>query len=153
MIRILANRGQRGSAGLPLPELLDLGRLPRGHSSNSALAAPAGFQPPPGIVTRGYADPPQTVFAAAQAAALAQPRTVLHRAFVDSLQAHFVARSAVLGFPDLIALQVLPGAEGGSQLVLWSRSVHGRYDFGVNRRRLAAWMSAIDAALPNQGKP
>ena len=153
MIRFLVNRGQRGSAGLPPPELLDPGHLPGGGSSNSALAAPAGFQPPPDIVTRTYAGPPQAVFTAAQATALSQPRTVLHRVFPDALQAHFVARSAVLGFPDLIALQVLHGADGGSQLVLWSRSVHGRYDFGVNHKRLVAWVSAIDAALPSQGKP
>ena len=149
MSRFLPNLGQRGSAGLPPPGLLDVRRLPGARSSNSALAAPAGFQPPPDLVTRPFGAPPPAVFAAASAAALSQPRTTLHREFAGALQAHFVARSALLGFPDLVALQVLPGADGGSQLVIWSRSVYGRYDLGVNRRRLAAWVSAIDAALPN----
>lgn len=145
--------GRRGSAGLPSPELLDIGRLPRGHSSNSALAAPAQFQPPPDIVTRDYSAGPQHVFGAVKATALSQPRTVLHREFADALQAHFVARSAILGFPDLVVLQVLSGGNKGSQVVIWSRSVYGRYDFGVNRKRLVAWLSAIDAALPNRNDP
>lgn len=123
------------------------------HSPNSALAAPAGFQPPPDVVTHDYGAVPQQVFAAAKAAALSQPRTVLQREFADALQAHFVARSAIIGFPDLVTLQVLSRAERGSQVVIWSRSVYGRYDFGVNRKRLVAWVSAIDAALPNREGP
>jgi uncharacterized protein (DUF1499 family) len=35
-----------------------------------------------------------------------------------------------------------------SGLILWSRSIYGRSDFGVNRARLAAWLAALDAALP-----
>jgi uncharacterized protein (DUF1499 family) len=75
--------------------------------------------------------------------ALAQPRTTLHAAFDDRLQAHFVARSALLNFPDLIAVQVTPD----SGLILWSRSLYGRSDFGVNRARLETWLAALEAEL------
>jgi len=34
-----------------------------------------------------------------------------------------------------------------STLVLWSRSVYGRSDLGVNRRRLTAWLGALDTTL------
>jgi hypothetical protein len=34
--------------------------------------------------------------------------------------------------------------------VLWSRSVYGRSDLGVNRARLTAWLAALDAALPTR---
>lgn len=93
------------------------------------------------------------MFSAAQAAILSQPRTVPHREFAGALQTHFVARSAVIGFPDLVMLQVLPSPKGGSQIVIWSRSVYGRYDLGVNRTRVAAWVSAIEAALPTREEP
>ncbi len=147
MGRFFPGLGEQGSAGLPSPELLDMSHLPRSRSSNTALAAPAGFQPSPDVLTHNYDVAPEKVFAAAQAAVLAQPRTVLQREFTAALQAHYVVRSAVAGFPDLVMLQVLPAADKGSQFVIWSRSVYGRYDFGVNRKRLVAWLSAIDAML------
>lgn len=132
-----------GAEGLPAPEPMDMGRLARPATPNTALAAPAGFAPAPDIATRRYPVPPDRLFAAIRAVALAQPRTVLHAAFDDRLQAHFVARSALMNYPDLIAVQVTPESE----LVLWSRSVYGRSDFGVNRARLAAWLGALEAQL------
>lgn len=153
MSRLLPSLGWQGSAGLQAPDLVDFERLPRTHPSNSALAAPSDFRPPPDLATQDYRVTPQAMFAAAQAAVLAQPRTVPHGEFPDALQAHFVVRSAVIGFPDLVVLQVLPSPGNSSQIVIWSRSVYGRYDFGVNRRRLIAWLSAIEAALPSRKDP
>lgn len=132
-----------GADGLPPPEPMDMARLVRPATPNTALAAPAGFAPAPDIATRRYPVPPGELFAAIRRVALAQPRTVLHAAYDDRLQAHFVARSALLNFPDLIALQVTPESE----LILWSRSLYGRSDFGVNRTRLTAWIAALDTAL------
>jgi uncharacterized protein (DUF1499 family) len=64
-------------------------------------------------------------------------------AYPDQLQAHFVARSALLNFPDLIAVQVQPD----STVVLYSRSVYGYSDLGVNRRRLESWVTALNETL------
>ena len=133
-----------GADGLPVPEPMDMARLSRPGTPNTALAAPPGFAPAPDIETRRYPAPPEQLYAAIRSVALAQPRTHLHAVFDGQLQAHFVARSALLNYPDLIAVQVTP--ESG--LILWSRSVYGRSDFGVNRARLAAWLAALDAALP-----
>ena len=83
--------------------------------------------------------PPRQLYETLRRVALAQPRTFAHAAYDERLQAHFVARSRVFNFPDLIAVQVTP--ESG--LILWSRSVYGRGDFGVNRKRLQAWLAAL----------
>ena len=56
-----------------------------------------------------------------------------------------MARSAVFGFPDLVTIQVLPHGASQSSLILWSRSVYGSSDFGVNRARVAAWLAALQA--------
>lgn len=133
-----------GADGLPVPEPRDMARLSRPGTPNTALAAPPGFTPAPDIETRRYSVPPERLYAAIRSVALAQPRTHLHAAFDVRMQAHFVARSALLNYPDLIAVQVTP--ESG--VILWSRSIYGRSDFGVNRARLAAWLAALDAALP-----
>ena len=133
-----------GAEGVPVPPPMDMAALVRPATPNTALAAPAGFRPAPDIVTRPYGVPPQQLYEAVRRVALAQPRTYAHVAYDDRLQAHFVARSAVFNFPDLIAVQVTP--ECG--LILWSRSVYGESDLGVNRKRLQAWLAALDAALP-----
>ncbi len=132
-----------GAEGLDVPALMDMSHLVRPSSPNTALAAPQGFRPEPDIATPRYALPPERLFAAVSAVALAQPRTFAHASFPGALQAHFVARSALLNFPDLITVQVTPQSE----LIIWSRSVYGHSDFGVNRRRVADWLKALDARL------
>jgi len=134
-----------GTEGLDVPAPMDMSRLVRPASPNAALAAPAGFQPAPDIVTQRYALPPARLYAAITEVALAQPRSFAHASFADILQAHFVARSALMNYPDLVTVQVTP--ESG--LVIWSRSVYGRSDFGVNRRRIETWLQALDADLAN----
>lgn len=129
-------------------ELQDIGALARPGSPNSALAAPRGFHLPPDLVTPDYQPEPRELFATMGRVALTQPRTSLRGVFEPESQAHYVIRSAVFGFPDLVLVQALPGAAGGSGLVLYSRSVHGRYDFGVNLARLKRWLAALDAEIP-----
>ena len=58
----------------------------------------------------------------------------------------FRQRSAVFGFPDLISVRFLD-ADDGSTLAVYSRSVYGYYDFGVNRRRVEDWVARLQARL------
>lgn len=145
-----------GAGGLPVPAPLDLARLERPATPNTALAGPAAGEPPgtatpttpaPDIVTPLYHVPAARLFDAIRAIALSQPRTYVAATYPDQLQAHFVARSAVFNFPDLITAQVQPAGPDTSTLVLYSRSVYGRSDLGVNRRRLVGWLAALDASL------
>ncbi len=140
---VLPGCSGHGAEGVPVPPPMDMTHLTRPATANTALAAPAGFSPAPDIVTHAYAVPPERLYAAIRTVAAAQPRTYPQVAYDDRMQAHFVARSAVFNFPDLIAAQVQPD----STLILWSRSVYGAGDLGVNRRRLTAWLAALDATL------
>ncbi len=132
-----------GAEGLPPPPPADVSHIVRPATPNTALAAPSGFSPAPDIVTRRYAVPASILYATIKKVALAEPRTYLQIAYDDRMQADYVARSRVFNFPDLITVQVRPDAT----LILWSRSVYGRSDFGVNRARLTAWLKALDTAL------
>lgn len=132
-----------GAAGLPPPAPLDFNTLRLPRPPNSALAAPPGMHLHPNILTRPRDLPPARLFDLCKRTFLAQPATFLHADFPDRLQAHFVARTPRCNFPDLIALQVTPD----SMPALYSRSVYGRLDFNANRRRLVAWLAALDAAL------
>lgn len=132
-----------GAAGLPVPKLMDMQHLARPASPNSALAAPAGSQPAPDLVTPRFSLPAPRLYDLLVAVAEEQPRTFMAAQYVAQLQAHFVARSALLNFPDLITAQVAEAGPDASTLVLYSRSVYGYSDLGVNRKRLSTWLAAI----------
>ena len=138
----------QGAQGVMVPVApASLRGIVRPGSPNHALAAPAGFSPAPDLVTPTYAVPAATLLAAVDAVALAQRRVFpLPGRAEMAWRRDYVARSAVFNFPDLVAVEVLPG-DGGAGLVLWSRSVYGRSDLGANRRRLAAWLAALDRRL------
>jgi hypothetical protein len=132
-----------GAEGLPPPALLDFAALRRPRPGNSALAAPPGLRVLPDIITRLRDLPPRALYGKLKQVALAQPRTFPHGEFADQLQAHYVVRSVLCNFPDLVAIQITPD----SFPALYSRSMYGRSDFGVNRKRLVAWLAALDAVL------
>ena len=135
-----------GTDGLATPPPMDMMGLIRPRTPNTALAAPAGFTPAPDVTTPVYPQPAARLFAAICGVAAHQPRTFKQVAFDDRLQAHFVVRSALLGFPDLVTVQAIPQGDAAATLIVWSRSVYGGSDLGVNRRRVDAWLAALDAA-------
>lgn len=70
--------------------------------------------------------------------ALASPRTTVLAGSVDSGRITYVARSAVIGFPDYITVQ-----QSGDVLKLFSRLRFGRSDFGVNKDRVDGWITQL----------
>jgi uncharacterized protein (DUF1499 family) len=140
--------GAPGAQGLPTPPPGTLAALQRPASPNSALAAAADFKPTADIVLPVYHLPPAQLFAAIEAVAASEPRVFVQIVYPATLEAHWVARSALLNFPDLIVAQVSPAGKDSSTLTLYSRSVYGSSDLGVNRKRLQAWIAALNARLP-----
>ena len=136
----------RGVAGLPEPEPLDFARLELPRSPNACLAAPPGFAAAAQLETPLYPVPPERLFEVLQALAQSYPRTWLLRAWPDRAQAQWVERSAWLGFPDLINAAAV-AREGGSGLVIYSRSLVGWSDLGVNRKRVEAWIAGLEMAV------
>jgi uncharacterized protein (DUF1499 family) len=139
--------GATGAHGLPMPRPMDVTHIVRPASPNTALAAPSGFIPPPDIVTPVYPVPADRLYASIQDVAAAQPRTFAAATYPDRLQAEWVARSAVFNFPDMIMAQVSPAGRNKATMVLYSRSVYGYADLGVNRHRLAAWLAALSRTI------
>jgi uncharacterized protein (DUF1499 family) len=140
--------GFPGAEGLPTPPLMDTAHIVRPPSPNTALAAPAGFDPPPDIVTPRYGVPAERLFGLIRTVAASQPRSFQAALYPDQLQAHYVGRSALLNFPDLVTVAVRPDGAASSTMILYSRSIYGRSDFGVNRARVEAWLGALRSKLP-----
>jgi uncharacterized protein (DUF1499 family) len=149
---VLPACGVRGAQGLPPPQPIDMQRIERPASPNTALAGPAGSVPPPDIVTPAHPMPADRLQGAVRAVAAAQPRTFLAADYPARRQTHWVVRSAVFNFPDLVTAQIADAGADSSTLVLYSRSVYGRSDFGVNRQRLIDWLAALQTKINQPGE-
>ncbi len=139
--------GAEGANGLPAPQPMDMAAIVRPASPNTALAGPAGVSPAPDIATPIFSVPPARLYAAIRAVAGEQPRTYPAAHYDERLQAHYVVRSAALNFPDLVTVSVSGPSLGPSTLVVYSRSVYGRSDFGANRKRVEAWLAALNTTI------
>ena len=135
--------GADGAAGLPVPVPMDMTRIERPATPNTFLAGPAGMTPRPDVETDEQALPASALYDNLRVLFSGQPRTYIAAEFRDRLQIHFVVRSALLNYPDLVTVQVNMPAPDRSMLIIWSRSVYGRSDFGVNRTRTLAWLAAL----------
>jgi uncharacterized protein (DUF1499 family) len=145
---ILPACGFPAAEGVPAPAPIDTAGIVRPASPNTALAAPQGFTPPSDIITPPYPLPADRLFTMLQDAISSQPRTYQAAVYPDRLQAQYVARSAVFNFPDLIVVQVTKITSDSSTLIVYSRSVYGHSDLGVNRKRVSAWLAALQKKLP-----
>jgi len=125
----------------------NISEIRRPTSPNTCLAGPAGFMPAPDLQTRRFDVAPAQLLAAMRGVIMAQPRLTALADDPKRLRADYVVRSRVFGFPDIVLVQALTAGGGQSDLVVYSYSLKGRYDFGVNRGRVKALLSALDGAL------
>lgn len=78
---------------------------------------------------------------------ISQPRVSHTLADEAGLYDDFVVRSALFRFPDLISVQAIDAGGGKSTLAIYSRSVYGRSDLGVNRARCLGWLARLNGAV------
>ena len=62
-------------------------------------------------------------------------------------QVTWVQRSARFRFPDIVTVRFIPLSPTRSTLAIYSRSVYGRADFGVNRARVEDWLGKLRQSL------
>ena len=63
------------------------------------------------------------------------------------MQVDYVQRSARFRFPDIITVRFVELSASRSTLAIYSRSVYGHSDFGVNKRRVEGWIQKLRAAV------
>lgn len=136
----------RGAGGLPPPEPVDFASLVLPRSPNACLAAPAGAHPGAQITTPPLPADAATAWPILRRLGGQFPRTFRFGEWPERRQAQWVVRSALFRFPDIVAAELVPGVAGAG-LFLYSRSLFGWSDLGVNRRRVEAWLAALEAAL------
>ena len=126
---------------------VDWATLTRHPTPNDALICPAG-RCPNAKADEGpkvYPLAPGELLARVKQIALAEPDTKeLPCEPRCDCTARFVQYTRLMRFPDTIDVETLPAGEGRSTLAVYSRSLVGRKDFGVNRARLSRWLTALD---------
>lgn len=123
--------------------------LQRRASPNDALACAPDLCP-----ARSDLVPPEfAVDAVALRQAFSQmigtePRVEHVASDAASLTDRFVQRSAFLRFPDTVVARFFDRPGGHSTVALYSRSLVGRSDFGVNRARIERWLGKLARSVP-----
>ncbi len=77
----------------------------------------------------------------------AQPRVELLAEDEDGQQFDYVQRSARFRFPDIITVRFISVPPSKSTLAIYSRAVYGKSDFGMNRKRIEAWLKNLREGL------
>ncbi len=77
----------------------------------------------------------------------AQPRVELLAKDEDGRQIDYIQRSARFRFPDIITVRFISVSPSQSALAIYSRSIYGESDFGVNRERIDAWLAILREGL------
>lgn len=132
-------------ADRPFP--IDFEALIPATSPNRWLVLPEGFKAAaaPDQTSPVWAGAePAALLDAFKTAALAAPRTQLVQEGQEQIE--LVQRSLIFRFPDYITAQAV-AVEGGAALCLYSRSMVGYSDMGVNAKRIRAWLEAVPNPL------
>jgi uncharacterized protein (DUF1499 family) len=132
-----------------MPDRVDFATVKSPRTPNTYLTAPDG------LCRNARIDAAAPIFDAPAARlrqeflsmVVAEPRCSHSLADEQALYDDFVIRSAIFGFPDLISVQFLDLKGNRSTLALYSRSVYGRWDLGVNRTRAEGWLQRLAATI------
>ncbi len=89
-----------------------------------------------------HPEPAADLLARLDSIATATPRTTRLAGSAETGRITWITRSAVWGFPDFTTAQATPTPEG-TRLDLFARPRFGDYDWGVNAKRLAGWLTGL----------
>lgn len=75
--------------------------------------------------------------------ALAQGDTELQRRHDHPPQDDYVVRTNIMRYPDIVTVRFIELGPNSSTLAIYSRSVYGHSDFGVNEKRVRNWLNFL----------
>ncbi|GGH28377.1 hypothetical protein GCM10007036_37540 [Alsobacter metallidurans] len=121
---------------------VDFAHLARRPGRNDALVCPAAFcAAPVDLIPPRYAATADELLATLRSLILANPDARLAASSADELRDRYVVRTPLMRFPDTVEAVALPAGEGGATLAIYSRSLVGSSDFGVNLKRVKGWLA------------
>lgn len=125
---------------------LDFKALKKSRKPNNFLMAPNGLCPfPPREESPVFKISVDRLAGLLEEIALSLPNTE-KLSMIETegdKQIEFVQYSRGIGFPDTITVRFIDAGEGQSTLAIYSRAHYGYRDFGVNKKRVMAWMKKL----------
>jgi uncharacterized protein (DUF1499 family) len=126
-----------------VPEV-DFTSLKRGPTPNQYLLCLAGMCTTETDGAAPVFDVPADQLQVAWDAMIAeQPRTQVLRRDLSNMEVDYVQRSRLMRFPDIITVRFVPLDDAHSTLAVYSRSVYGKGDMGVNHTRIDDWLAKL----------
>jgi uncharacterized protein (DUF1499 family) len=134
---------------------IDFATLRRRSTPNDALICPPAHcsLARPDHAAKTYDMPAAELSRRLTQVALAEPDTHALPCDPPCGLLRFVQYSRVMRFPDTVDVEVLPSGDARSTLAIYSRSLVGYSDLGVNRARIERWLAALDKAHHPFGPP
>ena len=134
-----------------MTELIDLATARPTGKPNCCLVLPKGWGTGPAHRESPAFNADATTLAQAASDLLAStPRTEILARSPDGLQIEAAERSRLFRFVDRISLRAVPAGTDRSSVALFSRSLVGYWDLGVNRKRVERLLERLGTSL-NQG--
>ncbi len=128
-------------------ERTDFDTIKLGDKTNQHLVCPPGYC---GSEPHGFSPifdiPLDGLRNSWRAFAAGRPRTEIIAESEDGLQVDYVQRSARFRFPDIVTVRFISLSPTQSTFAIFSRSIYGRSDFGVNRKRVERWLRIFRAS-------
>jgi uncharacterized protein (DUF1499 family) len=126
---------------------LDFARFTKIARPNQFLALPAGFASAehPDATVGQFQATIDEVRDAWLEILRSEPRVSHIRQSDGQIEA--IQRSALMGFPDWITAQPINLGENQASICVFSRAKFGMRDFGVNEKRVLAWLSQLSTKL------
>lgn len=128
--------------------VIDFATLQRADTPNQYLACPNDL-------CRAYIDDLPPVYSASladvreawEAMLKDEPRVKELRRDDTGTQIDYVQRSRLLRFPDLITIRFIALDAKRTTLAIYSRSIYGQGDMGVNKERIRDWIAKLNTML------
>jgi uncharacterized protein (DUF1499 family) len=111
---------------------------------NQFLVAPGAYSAAtPSMESPTFKATPRELMQAVDRVARRQPRTKLAAGAPSELWATYVQRSKYMRFPDYISVLAVGLPDGDSTIAVFSQSVYGSRDLGVNKARVEHWLDQL----------
>jgi uncharacterized protein (DUF1499 family) len=78
-----------------------------------------------------------------EAIALTQNNVELKRQSDHPPQSDYIVRTNIMRYPDIVTVRFIKLGPNSSTLAIYSRSVYGHSDFGVNEKRVKNWLKNL----------
>lgn len=151
--QVAAADQQNSEVSADVVDFINFDALVRPSSPNTWLVGPADSAPPPDDKAPVLEVPASQLVEAWTQVIGQQPRSLVLGLSEDGLQVEAEQRSAIFRFVDRISFRAVELGPERSTFHAYSRSLTGHSDFGVNRKRLSGWISALRDMVQGKGKP